>query len=295
MPRGAAWLLGILGGGFVAGAGLFVFLALRGATPDRVMLYISAFPGLVGLIMIGAAIQRSRFILAIAPEGVQFSRDGEVVPWSAIATFRPAALRNELRVFDRVGRQVGVIPGTLEKFERAVLTMAQVATTDAPTTPRTFEGHHGTWGWVIFAGGILYLVRDLRFDRLQTLHGAAWGWVGFLALLLVFEIRRGWGKTGRVELSIDHVGIHFRGRAGDWEARWGEIAEIEPHFVYPSRMGRMSIGVRTVDGIHHSVSVREFELMEVLASLRAFSGGLWSQKFVPPPEPQAIPLLQRRF
>lgn len=295
MPVGGGWILGILGGAFVALAAAFVVVALRAPVLDQAQLYLAAFPFLVGLVMIGAAVQRSRFELTISPEGVRFIADGDLVPWAAIASFAPTSFRNELQVLDHSGHVVGVVPAAIDGFERAVLRLAQVITARPPAGPRTFVGHHGGWGWLLFLAAAVYMAQHFGFDRLPRIHGAQWIWLALFGFFMFAEIRQRWGRTGQVELTIDDLGIRFRGRSGDWAARWGEITEMLPGFRSPSRLGTMTIAIRTAGGGHHSLSVKEFELAEVLAALRAFGGIHWTRGFVPSAEAAPVSLLGRKF
>jgi hypothetical protein len=254
MPAGGGWVLGLLGGCFIIFAGVMAGIGsgelnLNAGTLIAVLISLPA-----GLVMIGTAVQRARYRLIIAPEGVRFGAEAELTQWASVGSLRFSPIRNELRVFDRNEIFVGKVSGGIAHFDRAALHLVRAATVDAAETPQTFTGHHGFWGWLGFLLVLGYLVKGIRYERLPLVRGVAWIWIGLFLFILLWKLRDSWKSTGRVELTIDRMGLTFRGRAGDWSARWESTARlpyvrgtIHGRYRTDTHLSRLYPGYRTVD------------------------------------------------
>ena len=268
-------------------------LAEVGAVPWTIIgIFIGAGLGL-GWIALRRLWRRYR----IGPEGLWFPGRSVPVPWSDVAGLRFRAFGGGAEVLDHAGKVHGIIPTELEAFERALLLSSEAITgAGGVVTGTEIAGSHGLVGWAVFLFVLGYSFFEIKLDRLAHAPLYAILVVGLFLLAILWKIVFLWRQTGRFELQIDSAGIRFRGkgRGSDWEARWGEIRQIELHIQGGDQITGPRIAAVVDDRTVRNIPLRGVELHRVFHALRQY-GGAVTASLDPPSERPVRSLLKREF
>lgn len=270
ISRVESGLFALLGVAAIGGGILLAMPFIEGAAISPLQVILLCFIGLLGLLPLGVAVERFRTQLVIAPEGVRFTRSGGLVPWAQVHGLRPSGVLGTVKVLDAAGATLGTVPRGIDRFERAFLLLSEGMTAWSGGPSGQFEGNFGGWGWFGLVGAALYLAREFHPDRLIHLQGPPLMLAGGILLFGGYKLVKLWRRTGAFAYTIDHDGIRFTGRTGDWSARWGEVHEILPLFRKADHGGAFAIVVRLTDGEYHQLPLNGVDVHGVLHALRTF-------------------------
>jgi hypothetical protein len=247
-----------------------------------------------GVGLLWAAIRQARFRLVVDHAGVHLPTIEGPIPFGQIVALKSTPFGLGIRLLDHEARTLGVIPGQIREYRRALLLISLGMERGGGREVETrFEGSHGWLGLLGLVVGVAYLFREFDPRAVDGLRLApAIVAAGLLAVGL-YKIIQLWRGTGMYELAIDGQGLRLRGRGGEWEHRWGEVKSVEA-ILEPGRGMPVSVRVITTEDEIRLIPLRGVELHGVLQALRAF-GGPAARSLTPPADRPEIPLLKRSF
>ncbi len=256
---------------------------------------VLALMGVIGVALGIHAIRRALLLITIAPDGIRFKRDGELHPWRSLAGLKTRGFLQEIRVVDAQGVAVGVIPAGLARFERAVL-LSSLAMPIRATggEDRRFEGDYGRASLLAFIFGAGYFLYHFSFAGLSFQDGPGMAITIGLVIVVLVKVIAAWRRTGTYEITVGREGVRFRGRSGEWQARWGELREVVPQLQVGTRGGAISLRINFEDGRRQILPIPREEIHEVLTAFRALGGTAVGQ-LIPPLERPDIPLFKRNI